>query len=347
MRFNKLASIGLVIALSGSILMGCGHADEQEKSDLNLQKSDKMKITMITDSGGINEKSFNRNAWDGMKKAKEDLDVEVNYIETKGESDYNSNIKKAIDSGADLIIGTGYKIEKAIEKASKENPNQKFALIDADLGGKLPKNVESVMFKSEEAAYLVGLVAGKLTETNKVGFIGGEKCPEIESFQAGYIAGVNQINPEVEILSKYADSFENPEKGKSLTDEMITEDVDIIFHAAGDTGKGVIQEAKDRGKKVIGVDVDQNEISPETIITSAIKRVDIGVYDVVKNFVDGKFNGGKVIFYSLNEDGMGLAPSTKEDVSPDVLEFINSKGDKIKRGEIKVPSSMKDIEEDE
>ena len=345
MKFKKLASLSLVIALAGSMLVGCKSSNNQDK--VQEDKDNKIKITMITDIGGIDDKSFNQNAWDGMKKAKKDLDVEVNYIETKNESDYSSNIRKAIDDGSDLIIGTGYKIEKAIEKASKENPQQKFALIDSDLGGKLPKNVESVMFNSEEAAYLVGLVAGKLTETNKVGFIGGVKCPEIESFQAGFTAGVRQINPEVEILSKYANSFESPEKGKELTDEMISENVDIIFSAAGATGSGVIKEAKDRGKKVIGVDVDQNEIAPETIITSAIKRVDIGVYDVVKNFVDGKFDGGKVIFYGLNEDGMGLAPSTKEDVSPDVLEFINSKGDKIKRGEIKVPSKMEDIKEEE
>lgn len=347
MKFKKLASMGLIIALSGSILVGCGASknSKDSKEDINLEKNHKTKITMITDDGGINDKSFNQNAWEGLQKAKKDLDVEIEYIETKKESDYSSNIKKAIDNGSDLIIGTGYKIDKAIENASKVNPEQKFALIDSDLGGKLPENVESVMFNSEESAYLVGLVAGKLTETNKVGFIGGVKCQGVEKFEAGFTAGVRQINPDVEIISKYADSFDNLQKGKILTDEMITDNVDIIFHAAGATGNSVIEEAKIRGKKVIGSDIDQNEVAPETIITSAIKRVDIGVYDAVKNLVDGKFNGGKVTFYGLSEGGLGLAPSTKEDVSPDVLEFINQKGDKIKNGEIKVPSSMKDIKD--
>ncbi|EQK48208.1 periplasmic binding domain protein [[Clostridium] bifermentans ATCC 19299] len=234
-------------------------------------------------------------------------------------------------------------MEKAIGDASKSYPDQKFALIDADFGGKPPKNVESIMFKAEESSYLVGLVAGKLTETNKVGFVGGMEGPVIETFQAGFTAGVKAAKPDAEVISQYANSFADPAKGKSITNQMISNGVDIIFHASGDTGNGVIEAAKEAGKKAIGVDRDQNSVAPETVITSAIKRVDVGVYDTVKNLVDGKFNGGKVTVYGLNEDGVGVADTTKEDVSPDVLEFVNKQGDKIKSGEIKVPSTMKDV----
>ena len=125
---------------------------------------------------------------------------------------------------------------------------------------------------------------------------------------------------------------------------MISNGVDIVFHAAGDTGNGVIEAAKEAGKKAIGVDRDQNSIAPETVITSAVKRVDVGVYNTVKNLVDGKFEGGSVVTYGLNENGVGVAETTKEDVAPDILEFVNQQGDKIKSGEIKVPATKAELE---
>ena len=118
-----------------------------------------------------------------------------------------------------------------------------------------------------------------------------------------------------------------------------------MFHAAGDTGNGVIEAAKEAGKKAIGVDRDQNNIAPETVISSAIKRVDVGVYNTVKSLVDGSFEGGTVVTYGLNEDGVGIAPTTKEDVQPDVLEFVNKQGEKIKNGEIKVPATKAELKE--
>lgn len=341
MKLKKLLSIGLVTILAGSMLVGC--SPSKDSKDSNSGGDDKVKVTMITDVGGVNDQSFNQSAWEGLEKAKKDLGVDVKYIESKQESDYANNIETAIDDGANLVIGVGFKMEKAIGDASKSYPDQKFALIDADFGGKPPKNVESIMFKAEESSYLVGLVAGKLTETNKVGFVGGMEGPVIETFQAGFTAGVKAAKPDAEVISQYANSFADPAKGKSITNQMISNGVDIIFHASGDTGNGVIEAAKEAGKKAIGVDRDQNSVAPETVITSAIKRVDVGVYDTVKNLVDGKFNGGKVTVYGLNEDGVGVADTTKEDVSPDVLEFVNQQGDKIKSGEIKVPSTMKDV----
>lgn len=341
MKLKKLLSIGLVTVLAGSMLVGC--SPSKDSKDSNSGGDDKVKVTMITDVGGVNDQSFNQSAWEGLEKAKKDLGVDVKYIESKQESDYANNIETAIDDGANLVIGVGFKMEKAIGDASKSYPDQKFALIDADFGGKPPKNVESIMFKAEESSYLVGLVAGKLTETNKVGFVGGMESPVIETFQAGFTAGVKAAKPDAEVISQYANSFADPAKGKSITNQMISNGVDIIFHASGDTGNGVIEAAKEAGKKAIGVDRDQNSVAPETVITSAIKRVDVGVYDTVKNLVDGKFNGGKVTVYGLNENGVGISDTTKEDVSPDVLEFVNQQGDKIKSGEIKVPSTMKDV----
>lgn len=341
MKLKKLLSIGLVTVLAGSMLVGC--SPSKDSKDSNSGGDDKVKVTMITDVGGVNDQSFNQSAWEGLEKAEKDLGVDVKYIESKQESDYTNNIETAIDDGADLVIGVGFKMEKAIGEAAKTYKDQKFGLIDADFGGKPPQNVESIMFKAEESSYLVGLVAGKLTETNKVGFVGGMEGPVIETFEAGFTAGVKAANPEAEVVSQYANSFADPAKGKSITNQMISKGVDIVFHASGDTGTGVIEAAKEAGKKAIGVDRDQKSVAPETVISSAIKRVDVGVYDTVKNLVDGKFNGGKVTVYGLKEDGVGISESTKENVSPDVLEFVNKQGEKIKSGEIKVPSTMKDV----
>lgn len=341
MKLKKLLSVGLVTVLAGSMLVGC--SPSKGSKDGNSGGNDKLKVTMITDVGGVNDQSFNQSAWEGLEKAKKDLGVDVKYIESKQEADYANNIETAIDDGANLVIGVGFKMEKAIGEAAKTYQDQKFALIDADFAGKPPENVESIMFKAEEASYLVGLVAGRLTETNKVGFVGGMEGPVIGIFQAGFTAGVKAAKPEAEVVSQYANSFADPAKGKSITNQMISKGVDIVFHASGDTGNGVIEAAKEAGKKAIGVDRDQSSVAPETVITSAIKRVDVGVYDTVKNLVDGKFNGGKVTVYGLNEDGVGIAETTKSNVGPDVIEYVNQQGEKIKSGEIKVPSTMKEV----
>lgn len=340
MKFKKLLSLSLVTILAGSMLVGCSPSKDSGEAG----KKDQLKVTMITDVGGVNDQSFNQSAWEGLQKAEKELGVKGNYIESKQESDYATNVETAIDQGADLVIGVGFKLEKAIGEAAKAYPDEKFALIDADFEGKPPANVESIMFNAQESSYLVGLVAGKMTETNKVGFVGGMEGPLIESFQVGYEAGVKAAKPDAEVVVQYANNFADPAKGKSITNQMISNGVDIVFHAAGDTGNGVIEAAKEAGKKAIGVDRDQNNVAPETVITSAIKRVDVGVFNTVKSLVDGTFKGGTVVTYGLNENGVGIAETTKEDVGPDIIEFVNQQGEKIKSGEIKVPATKAELE---
>lgn len=344
MKFKKILSLGLVTVLAGSMLVGCS-SSKTEGGDTTSEGDDKLKVIMITDVGGVNDQSFNQSAWEGLNKAKDELGVEIDYLESKQESDYATNIDIALDQEADLVVGIGFKLEKAIADAAKTYPENKFAIVDSDFGGKPAENVNSIMFNAQEASYLVGLVAGRVTESKKVGFVGGMESPLIESFEAGFTAGVKAANPDAEVLPQYANHFADPAKGKAIANQMISNGVDIIFHAAGDTGNGVIEAAKEAGKKAIGVDRDQNDVAPETIITSAVKRVDVGVYNTVKSLVDNKFEGGKVTTYGLNENGVGIADTTKEDVAPDVLEFVNQEGEKIKKGEIKVPSTMKEVEE--
>lgn len=339
MKFKKLISLSLVTMMIGATLVGCSSKDISE----NDSKSD-IKVTMIADVGGINDQSFNQSAWEGLQKAGKDFGIEVNVIESKQAADYATNVEMAIDEESDLVIGIGFQMDKAIGDAAKNYPEQKLAIIDYAFENQ-PVNVKSMMFKAQEASYLAGLIAGKTTETNKVGFIGGTKGSVIESFEYGYKSGVFDANKDVEVLAQYASTFSDSAKGKSIANQMHAGKADIIFTAAGETGNGAIEAAKENNKYAIGVDKDQNHLAPENILTSAIKRVDSVVYNTVKELVDGEFVGGEVIYYGLKEDAVGIPESTSKLVDKETLDFINSQAKKIKNGEIKVPANEKEYNE--
>ena len=339
MKFKKLISVSLVTIISGSMLVGCSSKDASgSKAD------EKLKVTMVADVGGINDQSFNQSAWEGLQKAGEDFNIDVNVLESKQAADYTTNVETAIDEGADLVIGIGFTMDKAIGDAAKNYPDQKLAIIDYAFENQ-PSNVKSMMFKSEEASYLVGLIAGKMTQTNKVGFIGGSKGNIIESFEYGYKAGVSDVNKDADILSQYASTFSDAAKGKSIANQMYLNKADIIFSAAGQTGNGAIESAKENNKYAMGVDKDQSSLAPENILTSAIKRVDNVVYDTVKELVDGKFDGGQVIHYGLKEDAVGIPETTSKLVDKQILDFVNEQAEKVKNGEIKVPANEKQYNE--
>ncbi|MGL4797569.1 MAG: BMP family lipoprotein [Paraclostridium sp.] len=339
MKFKKLISLSLVTVMVGSTLVGCSSKDTSGSDSDNA-----IKVTMIADVGGINDQSFNQSAWEGLQKAGEDFGVKVNVLESKQAAEYETNVETAIDEGADLVIGIGFQMDKAIGDAAKNYPDQKLAIIDYAFENQ-PENVKSMMFKAEEASYLAGLIVGKRTETNKVGFIGGTKGSVIESFEYGYKTGVFDANKDAEVLAQYASTFSDSAKGKSIANQMHAGKADIIFTAAGETGNGAIEAAKENKKYAIGVDKDQSHLAPENILTSAIKRVDSVVYNTVKELVDGKFAGGEVIYYGLKEDAVGIPESTSKLVDEEILEFVNTQSEKIKNGEIKVPANEKEYNE--
>lgn len=330
MKIKKILSLGLILSLTSSVLVGCSSSNESSGDD------NKTKITMIADLGGINDQSFNQSAWEGLQRAEKELGVEISVLESKQVSDYDANVETAVDQDSDLIIGIGFQMDKAIENAAKSYPEQKFAIIDYAYENQ-PANVNSIMFKAEEASYLVGLIAAKMSETGKVGFIGGTKVPVIESFEYGFLAGAESVGNNIKVSRQYADTYADAAKGKAIANQMHKDDVDIIFTAAGSTGTGAIEAARENNKKAIGVDMDQNFVAPENVITSAIKRVDNVVFDMVKNLLDGKFNGGEVTVCGLKEDAVGIAPSTKNFVSEEILKFVEEQAEKIKSGEIVVP----------
>jgi len=299
----------------------------------------KMRIAMVTDVGGVNDQSFNQSAWEGLKRAEKDFGAEVAYKESRQDADYAPNMETLTDAGYDLIWGIGFLMGDAIKETAEINPDQKYAIIDFSYGPETPKNVACAVFQEEEPSFLVGYIAGKMTKTNKVGFVGGIKFPLIEKFEYGYMAGVKLANPDAEVLRQYAESFTDAAKGKAITNNMYQQGADIVFHASGGVGDGVIEAAKEKGKWAIGVDKDQNFLAPDNVLTSAMKRVDNAIYDIGKRLMGGGFAGGDTVVYNLKNDGVGIAPTSNKHVPAEILKEVDGLVAKIKAGEIVVPAT--------
>ena len=300
------------------------------------------KIGMVTDVGGVNDGSFNQSAWEGLQRAAENFGCEVKYIESKGDADFVPNIESFLDEDYDLIICTGYVMADAVRDAAELNPDQKFAIVDDASNADLD-NVTCMMFEQEQASYLVGLAAGYTTESNVVGFVVGQANETMNSFGYGYCAGVLDANPDATILQYNANSFGDASAGKTAVNTMVTKGADVVFHAAGGTGLGVIDGCKENGIWAIGVDSDQSPLAPETILTSALKRVDNACYDATKKTILGTLEGG-VETYDLAAGGVDIAPTT-DNLSKDVLEKIEDAKKDIIAGDLVVPKNQEEFEE--
>lgn len=299
-----------------------------------------LKIGLITDVGGVNDGSFNQSAWEGLQRAEAELGVEVNYLESATDADYVPNIETFVDEEYDLIISVGYMLADATRAAAEANPDVKFAIID-DATIELD-NVSCLMFKQEQASYLVGYVAGLMTKSNNIGFVIGMANDNMNLFGYGYCAGALDANPDVKIQQFNANSFADSATGKTNANTAITNGADIVFHAAGATGLGVIEACQEAGVYAIGVDSDQSGIAPNTIITSAMKRVDNAVYDAVESLIAGDLKSG-IHTYDLPVGGVDIAP-TKDLLPDDVVAAVEEVKTKIINGEVTVPSTKDEFE---
>jgi len=350
---KKIISILTVLTLSFT-MMACGAkapkdnaasgADGEAEGEIaysnELKDPSDIKIGLVLDVGGVNDGSFNQLAWEGLQRAMEVMGVQGEYRETVEEGDYEKNISALMDDNCDLIVCVGFMLADATREAATAHPDQKFAIIDDASCADLP-NVECLMFKQEQCSYLVGYVAGLTTTTDAVGFELGMASEAMHLFGYGYLAGVKDANPNAVILQKNADSFGNLDKGYADAVEMAEQNVDVIFHAAGGTGVGVINACAELGISAIGVDSDQHAVAEGTVITSAMKRVDNAVYNVVNQIVVGIFEGG-IASYDINTGGVDIAPTT-DYLSPEVIKEIESVKNKLVRGEIVVPANQSDF----
>ena len=337
MKFKKIVALGSALLVASMSLVGCSNKTNNEQSNQTI------KVGMVADVGGINDQSFNQSAWEGLQQAEKELGIEVKVIESKQAAEYVGNIETLVDDGMDLIIGVGFTMAEDIKKQAENYPDVNFAIVD-ETYEEIPSNVTPILFRANEAAYLTGLIAGKVTKTNEVGFIGGMDNPVVNQFEYGYKAGVVDANNSASVKAQYAGTFADAAKGKSIANQMYANNVDIILSAAGGTGIGAIESAKEQNKYAIGVDRDQSDLAPKNILTSALKKVNVGVYETVKAFKDGESIGGKERVYGLKEDGVGIPESTKNLVSQDIIDYVNEMAEKIKNGEIKVPATKDEYE---
>jgi len=339
MRFSKKFLLILSILLLVVFSFGCG--GDKEKVD-----DGKIKIGLVFDVGGRGDKSFNDAAYAGLERAKQELGIEYEYIEppSSGGGDREAGLRQLAVKGFPLVFGIGFMFTNDINSVAKEFTDTYFACVDYTVNPDIPipDNVAALQFKEHEGSFLVGAMAGLISKTKKVGFIGGMDIPLIHKFEQGYITGVKTACPECEVLVGYAgvtgEAFKNPGKGKELALSQYNSGADIIFHAAGSTGLGLFEAARETDNLAIGVDSDQYYEAPGYILTSMVKRVDNAVYEVIDELVKGKFTPGLKEF-GLEVDGVGYVydENNKDLIPQEVVDKLEEYKAKIVAGEIVVP----------
>jgi basic membrane protein A and related proteins len=297
---------------------------------------------VIFDMGGKFDKSFNEAAYAGAERFKKESGVAYREFEVTNEGQREQALTNMVRRGASIVVSIGFAQRSAVEAVAKQNPNAKFAIIDAVV--ELP-NVESIVFREHEGSFLVGVLAAMASKTGKVGFVGGMDIPLIRRFALGYEEGAKYINPQIEVLQNMTGTtpaaWRDPARGAELAKSQFDRGADVVYAAAGGTGLGVLQAAKDAGKLSIGVDSNQNHLQPGSVLTSMVKRVDNAVYNAFKEAKDGSFKPG-VRVLGLKEDGVGYAvdENNVKLITPAMQAKVEQAKADIIAGKIKVTDYM-------
>jgi len=315
-RTFRAIAIALTLALGAFGLAACGSSDDSgggggssSSSASSAPQGKKIKVGLVTDIGGLNDRSFNQLANQGLQTAVKQLGVDGRVLISKQNSDYIPNLTTLAQQKYDLIIGNGFLMADAVETAAKKFPQQKFAIIDYSptLMKSKPTNVVGLPFKEQEAGYLVGYLAGLYAKDNggSVSSVGGQKIPPVDHYIAGFQAGAKKANPSVKTLNGYSQSFTDQAKCKEIALDQIAKGSKVVFQVAGSCGLGAIDAAKEKSMQAIGVDADQSYLGPQ-IITSALKKVDVAVFDAIKSVQDNTYKGGADVIASLKTNGVGI-----------------------------------------
>lgn len=375
MKVKKLLVLLLVVGLVVSVFAGCKPKEPEVV---------KVKIGLVTDVGGRGDKSFNDSALRGLEnwaagvqmisgtgykdltdaeytkiiqdEAPDLLDkgikkyaVEPVVLESKANEDYVPNLKTVADQGCKLVIGVGFMLTDAIKEVAPQYPNTYFMLIDGAYDNP-PSNVVFYLFKEQEGSFLVGALVGLMTKKNKVGFVGGMDLSIIHKFEAGYRAGLETVNSALKgsnVLIGYTGNFTSADDGQKIAKTQFDQGADIVYHASGACGIGVIKEAQGRpeGYYAVGVDSDQDYIAPGKVLTSMIKHVDYAVWLSIKSVIENTFVSGAVEL-GVKEGGVGISPLkyTKDKIPAEVLTKVETLKQKIANGEIVVPATREDFD---
>jgi basic membrane protein A and related proteins len=339
-----------LLACAVLLVAGCGQGREAGGGGTAGQAgAPDIRIGLVFDVGGRGDQSFNDAAYRGLERAMSELKVpesNIEYIEPGEGGDRESALRQLAAGPYDLIFGIGFLFSDDILAVAKDFPQKKFACVDMNVPetGGLPANVVALKFKEEEGSYLVGALSGWLTKTNHVGFVGGMQIPLIKKFEAGYAAGVKKANPQATVDVKYAgvdgNAFKNPTKGKELALAIYGAGADIIYHASGSTGLGVFEAAREKNRFAIGVDSDQRPAMPGRVLTSMVKRVDVAVFDTIRDTIEGRFPGGQVHVLGLREKGVDYVydEHNRDLIPADVHSRVEALRGEIEAGTIAVPT---------
>ena len=314
---------------------GGGAATTEEKS---------IKAGVVTDIGGLNDRSFNFLANKGLEDAQSELGVEGRVLLSKSNGDYVPNLTTLAQQQFDLITSVGFLMGDATNTVASKLPDAKFAIVDFPASGlkDKPKNVEGLLFKEQEAGYLAGYLAGLWAKDNDakvVSTVGGQKIPPVDHYIAGFQAGAKEASPGIKTLNAYSQDFVAQDKCKEIALDQIAQGSKVVFQVAGQCGLGALDAAKEKGVQGIGVDADQGYLG-DHILTSALKKVDVAVFDAIKRVQDGSFKGGTDVIASVENGGVGLGELGPE--AQDYADQIKEIEDKIASGEIKdIPDTVK------
>jgi basic membrane protein A len=349
---KKFTFIAILAGFAALLSSSCASRTEARREGCRI------KVGIVFDIGGKNDRSFNAAAWEGVQRAEKDMPICLYDVEPGNPTSIEPAMRAFAEKGFDLIIGVGFAQGPIMQKVATDYPNIKFAIIDGvifEADGKTPKsNVASLVFREHEGSYLVGMIAASKSKTGTLGFLGGMDIPLIHRFQKGYEEGAKSVNPKINVVSNYVGvtdgAWNNPGKGKELALAQIEKGADVIFTAAGNSGLGAFDAVEQYGRNpqtgeankfVIGVDSNQNAVKPGFVLTSMVKRVDNAVYDVVKEVLDGKFEGGFHVF-GLDKDGVAYAMDqyNKTLIPQDMIQKVETAKGEIVEGDIKVTDAM-------
>ncbi|MDC0740053.1 BMP family lipoprotein [Polyangium mundeleinium] len=338
---SRLTVVTLVVSLAAAastLLPARAEEPRPEGPHANVR------VGLVFDVGGRGDKSFNDAAYEGLSRAARELGVTTEVLEPSGSEDREAAMRLFGARGFDLVIGVGFIFSTDVNVVARDFPSTRFACIDyaPPMEGAMPPNVSGLRFREEEGSFLVGAVAGLMSKTGHVGFVGGMDIPLIRKFEAGYRAGVHEVCPRCEVHAAFAgttpEAFRDPVKGKALANSEIAAGADIVYHAAGTTGHGVFEASRDMGVKAIGVDADQHDEMPGTVLTSMIKRGDVAVFDTIRDVAEGRFQAGLRTF-GLAEGAVGYVDEGPHaaGIPEDTKQKVEALAQRVIRGEIKIP----------
>jgi len=340
-RNKRLWLLGLVLIS----VAGCNSTQQADQGSKQAGGGKApLQAALVLDTGGVDDKSFNAGAWAGLQRAMKQLGVKGRYAESQTPADYKTNLTQFASNGYDVVFAIGYKMADALKEVAPQFPNVKFAIVDSEAPN-LP-NCEGLVFKEEQGSFLAGFLAASMSKTKKIGFVGGEQIPLIEKFEAGYMAGAKTADPSVQVLSAYTGDWNDLEKGKLDANQEFASGADIIYHAAGKAGLGVIEAAREKGDGyyAIGVDQDQDQVAKGRVLTSMVKHVDNAIFDTIQRLQQDQFTPGTRV-YGLKESGVGLSEMkyTRNQIPSAVLEKLQKLTRMIADGQAVPPTTLEGV----